>query len=176
MRLADKLVVVAAALRDADVPYAFGGAIALGYALREPRATNDLDVNIFVPSTSGTAVLATLPMQIAHDADDVRSIERDEQVRLWWDRTPVDLFFSASSFHDDVASRARSVPFADTTIRILAATDLATFKVLFDRTKDWLDLRLMWESGTLDVAEVSRQLTDLLGDDRRIGRLQQIGR
>lgn len=102
-------------------------------------------------------------------------LRRDDQVRLWWDRTPIDLFFSASRFHDEVATRIREVPFADVVIRVLDPSDLATFKVLFDRTKDWLDLTLMHESGTLDIGLVAAQLTALLGDDSRIERLRKLG-
>ena len=34
------------------------------------------------------------------------------QIRLWWDRNPVDLFFSYDPFHDAAATRPH-VPFAD---------------------------------------------------------------
>ena len=92
-------------------------------------------------------------------------------MRLWWDDTPIDIFFAASPFHAEVASRCRSVPFAGGTVRILAAEDLAVFKALFDRSRDWVDIEAMVESGTLDVEVAAARLARLLGDDPRVGRL-----
>lgn len=176
MTLAERLLAIASALNVADVPHAFGGAIALAYALEEPRGTRDLDINIFTPTETAPAALAALDGLVGHTEQDLATLRRDDQIRLWWDQTPIDLFFAAAAFHYEVADRCRTVPFLGQEIRVLAPEDLATFKVLFDRTKDWLDLQMMWESATLDIAQVSRQLTTLVGDDPRIGRLQQIGR
>lgn len=176
MTLAEKLLALASALTTARVPHAFGGAIALAYALEEPRGTRDLDLNIFLETRAAPEVLAAVEDLVGHDEADLATLRRDDQVRLWWDQTPIDLFFAAAAFHLEVATRCRTVPFGEQEIRVLAPDDLATFKVLFDRTKDWLDLRLMWESGTLDIAVVSQRLTSLVGDDPRIGRLQRVGR
>lgn len=50
---------------------------------------------------------------------------------------------------------------------ILSAEDLAVFKSLFDRPKDWLDIAAMADSGSLDV----RIVADVL--ERRYWRLMQ---
>lgn len=176
MTLAERLLAIAEALTSAGVPHAFGGAIALAYATEEPRGTRDLDLNIFLPTQEATEVLEALSGLVDHSNEDLAHLLRDDQVRLWWDQTPIDLFFAAADFHYEVAGRCRTVPFEGQEIRVLAAEDIATFKVLFDRTKDWLDLTMMHESGTLDIPVVSHRLTTLIGDDPRIGRLQQIGR
>ena len=39
-------------LEDNDIEYAIGGALALGY-YATPRATVDVDINIFVPPRTG---------------------------------------------------------------------------------------------------------------------------
>ena len=84
-------------------------------------------------------------------------VERDGQVRLAWDDTPVDLFFSYDRFHDAAAKGVRVVPFADTTIPILAAEHLVVCKVIFDRPKDWVDIDAMRADATaLDAAEILR--------------------
>ena len=175
MTLAERLLALSAALSRAGIPHAFGGAIALAYARDEPRATRDLDLNIFLGTGAAPEVLAAIGGLVPHTDRELADLRRDDQVRLWWDQTPIDLFFAAADFHFAVAGRCRTVPFSDAEIRVLAPEDLATFKVLFDRTKDWLDLQMMWESGTLDVPVVGRQVHGLVGDDPRIGRLQQIG-
>ena len=43
---------LADALEDNDIEYAIGGALALGY-YATPRATVDVDINIFVPPRTG---------------------------------------------------------------------------------------------------------------------------
>lgn len=55
--LPDEIVAIHQALGAADVPHAFGGAIALAY-WGTPRYTHDVDVNIALPaeeSRRGTA-------------------------------------------------------------------------------------------------------------------------
>lgn len=49
--LAQRLLAVHDALDAAELPHAFGGAIALAYCTEEPRGTRDLDVNVFVDPT-----------------------------------------------------------------------------------------------------------------------------
>ena len=55
--LAAKLVALHDALDEAAIPHAVGGAIALGY-YAEPRATIDVDINVFVPVTEHAVVCA----------------------------------------------------------------------------------------------------------------------
>ena len=173
--LVERIVDVCEHLDRAGLPWALGGALALAYATEEPRATRDIDVNVFVPATEAARVFAALPAGVRHGAADVRAAEDDEQVRLWWDDTPVDLFFAADPFHAEVARRCRAVPFAGRTIRVLSAEDLAVFKALFDRPKDWVDIATMHESRSLDVGVAADRLADLLGhDDPRIGRLRDV--
>lgn len=69
---------------------------------------------------------------------------------MFWDDTPIDLFFATDDFHRDVATRCRTVPFAHTSVRVVCAEDLAVFKALFDQPKDWVDIDAMSTSGTLD--------------------------
>jgi hypothetical protein len=46
----DKLTWVVQRLNSARIPYAIGGALALGYYVPQPRATHDIDINIFCPA------------------------------------------------------------------------------------------------------------------------------
>jgi len=170
--LVERIVAVCASLDRARVPWALGGALALAYATSEPRGTRDIDVNLFVAATEAPAVFAALPSDVVFtDADVVEARERD-QVRLWWDGTPIDLFFAAEQFHFDVAGRCRVVPFEDRSINVLSAEDLAVFKALFDRTKDWADIEAMVESHAIDLGVAADRLAGLLGDDPRVERLR----
>ena len=172
--LVEKIEAITASLTAAGVPHAFGGALALAYATEEPRGTRDVDVNVFVPPADAEETFRALPADVSWTADDVGDAHRDEQVRLWWDDTPVDVFFAAHEFHLAAGARARTVDFVGHPIRVLAAEDLATFKVLFDRAKDWVDIENMIASGTLDLDMVTAAVEELLGEDQRVDRLRSM--
>jgi len=142
----DKIVALDRAFADAGIPYAFGGAIALAY-YATPRATVDIDINVFVPVERSGAVLALLADLGASplDEEQAKRLARDGQARVGWETTPLDLFFAYDPLHASCLERRRSVSFGrgGDTIFILAAEDLTIFKVIFDRDKDWRDLREM---------------------------------
>jgi hypothetical protein len=173
--LVDKVVAIEDALRRASVPHAFGGALALAFHVAEPRATRDIDVNCFVTSERARATFSALPREIAWSDTDVAEVVTTGRVRIFWDDTPVDLFFTNHAFHERAALHTEEVPFAGTTIPILGATELAVFKAFFDRTKDWADIEAMADVGALDLHVVIGWIVDLLGaDDHRVARLRAL--
>lgn len=175
--LPEQLLAVSGALDDAGVPHAFGGAIALGFHTREPRATRDLDVNIFLTSDRADEVLAALGEAGVEEPDetDRQRLRRDDQVRLWWGRTPIDLFFSVAAVHEEAARSRRMVRFADREIPVLAPAHLVLFKALFDREKDWVDIRAVVEAGETDLGPALRWVGQLVGeDDPRTQRLRAV--
>jgi hypothetical protein len=107
----------------------------------------------------------------------LETIARDAQVRLWWEGTPVDLFFDAVPVHAAAARNSREVPFEGERIPVLGPTELAVFKAMFDRTRDWADIEAMIAAGTLDTdaarATLRAMLTD---DDERFARLDEATR
>jgi hypothetical protein len=141
LALDEKVAALERAFRAAAIPHAFGGAIALAY-YATPRGTHDVDINLFAPASALDRVLAALaPLGVEAPSEPARSQpQRDGQLRVRWDRTPLDLFFSYDALHDACRDRRRQVPFAGEQITILSAEDLAIFKVLFAREKDWRDL------------------------------------
>jgi hypothetical protein len=174
--LAEQILAVHRSLDRAEMAHAFGGALALAWCTQHARATIDIDVNVFVPPDRAEDVLDALPDDVTWGADDVAAIRRDGQVRVWWEDTPVDVFTSTTSFHDEVANRIRWEGFAGDTLPFLDCRDLAVFKAFFDRTKDWADLEAMAEAGTLDRDAVLGVLARHLGpDDHRIERLLSLG-
>ena len=171
MHLADRIVHLHRSLADGQVPHAFGGAIALAYWTLDPRGTNDIDCNLFVPAADPGPALDALPEGIARPPGIDATIARDGQLRLWWDDTPVDLFFDYAPVHKQAARNARAVTFRDTEIPILGPVELVTFKVMFDRTRDWADFEAVLEAGTVDVAAVRATLATMLEpDDPRLAR------
>ena len=177
MRLAERLVVLHETLQDAGVPHAFGGAIALAYWTRDPRGTNDIDCNLFVPAARPGPALSALPAGVRQPPDLEATIARDGQVRLWWDETPVDLFFDYEPVHEQAARNVRMMPFEGTEIPVLGPVELAVFKVMFDRTRDWADIEAMLEAKRLDTDAVRATLRVLVGeDDPRLDRLAEAER
>ena len=177
MRLPEKLVALHEALDAVAIPHAFGGAIALAYWTRDPRGTSDIDINVFVPAAECSAALAGLPAGVAQPDGTAEAIARDGQVRLWWDGTPVDLFFDYVSVHADAARHARMVPFEATQIPVLGPIELAVFKAMFDRTRDWADIEAMFAAGRVTVDAVKATLGTLLQPaDQRFARLDEAAR
>lgn len=172
--LIDRIVAVCESLDRASLPWALGGALALAYATNEPRGTRDIDVNVFVDSGDARTVFAALPAGVVFTDSDVADAGAHDQVRLWWDTTPIDVFFAADPFHHDVAARCRVVPFEGRRIQVLSAEDLAVFAALFDRIQDWADIEAMVESNAIDLQLAAERLAQLLGDDPRVKRLRTL--
>jgi hypothetical protein len=165
MTLAQRVLAIDGAL--GAMPHAFGGALALAY-YAEPRATIDIDVNVFVPVERFGEVfspLRTLGVEV-DDPSVLEILQRDGQVRVFWGGTPVDLFFSYDAFHEAAGRARRVVPFDDVTIPILAAEHLMVCKVVFDRPRDWVDIEAMLELDVeIDAAEVLRWVDRVVGDE-----------
>jgi hypothetical protein len=148
-----------------DVPHAFGGALALAYYTQDPRGTDDIDLNVFVEVDRADAVFASLPGEVSWKQSHVDAVRRHGQVRVFWDHTPLDLFFENHPFHAGTARRAQSADLAGHAIPVLDSVDLAVFKAMFDRTRDWADIEAMLDADALDIAAVLGHLTEMLGHD-----------
>ena len=173
--LVDQILAIEHALDDAGIEHAFGGALALAFHVEEPRGTRDIDVNVFVEPSSAHHVFSSLPHGVEWDGSLLDKAVSDGQVRLFWDETPVDVFFSTHLFHDHASLRVLRVPLAGSVIPILGATELVVFKAFYDRTKDWADIEAITESGTADAHAALGWLTDLLGPrDHRVSRLRNL--
>jgi len=174
--LPDKIVAVHRALAAADIPHAFGGALALAWCTERARGTIDIDINVFAGVDRIDDLLAALPDGVVWTAEDRHLLERDGQVRIWWETTPLDIFMNTTEFHVQAAGRARQEDFAGVEIPFLACSDVAVFKAFFNRTKDWADLEEMQAAGTLDLDRVVGVLVRYLGaDDERITHLLALG-
>lgn len=170
-----KIVRVHDAFVRAHVPHAFGGALALAWCTRRARGTVDIDCNVFVPTSDAQRVIGALPRAVQVTDANRTDIDRDGQTRLWWGDTPLDLFFDTTEFHLAVAGRARLETFAGREMPFVACRDLAVFKLMFNRSRDWTDIEEMLVARTFDVATVLGEIVLLLGtDDDRIDRLRAL--
>jgi hypothetical protein len=174
--LPEKVIAVHEAFRKAKISHALGGALALAY-YAEPRATIDVDVNVFVPVGRWKEVVDAL-ISLGVDASglDPASLERDGQCRLWWGDNPVDVFFANAEIHEEMPKAVRRVPFAETTIPVLGPEHLAICKAMFDRPKDWLDIeQMLIAADGFDADQVEDWLIRMIGaDDPRLERLREL--
>lgn len=180
MSLLDAVLEVHRFLDANAASHAFGGALALAqYA--EPRATVDIDVNVFVPETDRADVVASFttlgyaPERAPADLVPVAGL----RLRRPSDPYPLDLFLSLGPAYDEIATRTRRFPFGPELVELpfLSAEDLVVFKLSFGRDKDWVDIRQIIRSGVvLDGDYVERQLIELRGPTMypRVARLRSL--
>lgn len=174
MTLPERLVALHRALARRRIPHAFGGAIALAYWTLDPRGTSDIDVNVFLPAGDCERALRALPGEVAQPEGTAEAIARDGQIRLWWEETPIDLFFDSVPVHDAAARHRRTVEFSGTKIPVLGPEDLAVFKAMFDRTRDWADIEAMLAADRLDLDAVRATLRTMFpAGDERFARLDE---
>lgn len=174
--LAQKVEELHGRLEDAGIPHAFGGALALAYCTAEPRATADIDVNVFVSPARAAEVFAAMPSGVVAAEQDLADARDRGQVRVYWENTPIDVFFAYHGFHEDAAARARTVPFGTIEIPVLDCGDLVVFKAIFGRPQDWVDIQNAIGSGGVDLEEPLERLQAILGrDDPACRRLASLG-
>lgn len=169
MLLDDQVLEIQREFTASEIPHAFGGAIALAY-YATPRATVDIDVNVFLGLDRVAEVLGALQRLGADPLDPQQraTLERDGQVRVSWRDTMVDVFFAYDPLHESCMERRQRAPLGDDAeIYVLSAEDLFVFKVLFDRDKDWKDIRelIFCMGGELDVAYVREWLRRILPEE-----------
>jgi len=146
---------------------AVGGALALAY-YAEPRGTIDVDVNVLAgPEEAGQVVALFGPAGYSPLLPAERWGPPAAGVPLVRDGSPVriDLFFATSDAYDEILSRRRWYPVGGgAELPFLSPEDLAMFKLLFNRLKDWADLEAMCRSRSIrDVAYLERKAVEIRG-------------
>lgn len=170
--LVDVVLELVAELERSDLPYALGGAIAYG-AWGEPRATRDVDLNLWVDRERlehAFEVLASAGVRL----DRARAAEEAEVRGMFvghHGEYRVDVFVPSVPFYQEALHRRVRVPFADRDVWVLSPESLAVFKLLFFRPKDLVDLRrlLQIQGARFDSAFVRRSVVEMLGEgDERV--------
>ena len=158
---------LAASLEAHGVPYALGGALAYGqYGI--PRATNDVDVNVFVePDGLRSTFDALRALGIKIDESQATAAAAAEGLFVArYGLFRLDVFTPSIPFAWR-AGESRVVHTVDgQRVWFLSAEALCVFKLLFFRGKDVVDLeRLIAVHGDrLDGALVRREIVAMLGE------------
>ena len=171
----EKVSAVNRALLEAEIPHAFGGALAIAY-YGEPRMTSDIDVNVFVPPNRWPLLEEVLrPLGVEMEIDQ-KELNRFGELELVWDSNLLHLFFSTDLLHQRMSEKIRRVPFSGDTIPIVAPEHLVVRKAQLDRTKDWLDIEtVLIATSPFDFEEVETWLIRLVGKhDPRVRKARQV--
>ena len=160
-RLADEL-------EGAGISHAIGGALALG-VWGFPRATNDVDLDVFVTTDHLDPVFDVLEStgcELDRKAALASAISRGE-FRATLQGMRLEVFVPSIELYDSVEARIRQAPLRGRPAWFLSPEDLAIFKFLFFRTKDILDVERLvaFAPGVFDRSYVRSWLVDLVGDD-----------
>lgn len=174
--LLTRIIAVHDALDRAGFDHALGGALALAIHVREPRFTADIDLNVIADPDHPEALLECFPDDLVVPSTAADDLRQTGQTRLIWPlpTTPIDLFLPQDdTYHRLVNDRATPCAFGDALIKVVSATDLMVFKMMFDRPKDWVDIDSLLDAGAGDPEEAIEWISRFLGaDDQRIARLR----
>jgi hypothetical protein len=163
-------VALAQALDEAGIPNALGGAIALA-AWGIPRATVDVDINIFVEEEALGGVFDLLERVLGTQVDRERAMHEHTENGLFVLRSAdglrVDVFTPSIEFSWEAARTKQRQSVLGAEVSVLASEALAIFKLMFFRSKDIADLeRLVATQGSaMDLAYVRHWIADMMGDD-----------
>ncbi len=169
-------------LDERDVSYAIGGALALGfYAV--PRATVDVDINIFVDPTSQLQLLLDVLASAGFSTDTEQNVLAEQAVQEGQFRgrvsgLRVDVFVPAIPYYASLAERRQQVTLLGHPVWILGPEDLVVLKMVFFRRKDLADVEaVLRDQENLNREFVRRTLIGLVGAaDERVVTLQEIER
>jgi hypothetical protein len=159
---------LALALEARGVSYAIGGALAYSF-WGIPRATMDVDINVFVELEAVDPVFSALAdVGIAVDSGAARSATQSRGMfEAMLGPVRIDVFLPSIPFSWESERTRKRQLLEGHPVWVLSAEAIAVFKLLFFRPKDVLDLeRLIAVQGpNLDRAYIRAHITDMMGDD-----------
>lgn len=163
----DAALRIAAAFETAGISYALGGALAYGlWAV--PRATVDVDVNVFFRDEGLEAVfdaLGALGMSIDREAARIQNARQGMFVARWG-LYRIDVFTPSVDFAWEAERTRVRHAIGAAQAWVLSAETIAVFKLLFFRGKDLVDLeRLVAVRTELDTGWVRARIREMMGED-----------
>lgn len=160
-------VELGAVLEAAGLPYAIGGALALGVH-GVSRSTQDVDINVFVKPDELDRLLAVLKANgVELDASKARTAGLEDGVFFTWSgHTRIDVFLPSIDLSWEAMRTRVRVTVEGQSTWFLSPELLSCFKLLFFRPKDLLDLeRLVATSTSLNASRVRELIVGVMGED-----------
>jgi len=138
-----------------SLPYAVGGALALG-VWGVPRTTSDVDVSVFVHEEQLDGLLDSVERAgaMVERAEARRTVARTGFFVAYAGRTRIDIFIAHHPWHVEMQRRRVSLPTPGGKPRwFLSAEDTALAKLLYARPKDVQDLERLFavQAGRIDT-------------------------
>ena len=146
-----------AACREAKVPYAFMGGVAV-LAWGQPRTTMDVDALVKLNKTQAETLASALrnhDLQ-ASAADFTDALRDRSHVTAFDSKSPIHVDIKIAATPEELAeiSGARDIDFAPGRLRVVRPEDTIAFKLLFGSLQDLADARsiLVRQKERLDLA------------------------
>jgi predicted nucleotidyltransferase len=121
--------------------YAIIGGIALSY-WGVVRATQDVDIKVFVPDGDYPAIRTALQSAFPHPARP-QLPANSLIVAVTISDVIVDFLLALPGYEELIVERAKTVDLGDWSVQISTAEDLIIQKVVAGRDKDWLDVEAL---------------------------------
>lgn len=169
---------LAARLETLNQPYAFGGAIALGY-WAAPRGTLDVDLTLFYSPEQPSDCIQLL-QDLGCDvvvSEATHSLQEHGFYRTSWQGTRLDVFLPLIPFYDEARLRRQQVDLGGQTVMIWDAATLVIFKMMFFRRKDLADVEqiLRTQGARLERSWIRQQLVNIFGShDPRLSQWDEL--
>jgi hypothetical protein len=157
---------IARACEDDAIPYAIGGALALGI-WGVPRGTVDVDVNVFLEGDELDRAITAL-QGLGIDLDAARAKAESSSRGMFvgtWDGMRIDVFTPSIDFSSEALRTRRRQRAGDVEAWYLSAEAVAVFKLLFFRSKDIADLERLVAVADVDTDYVRRWIATMMGED-----------
>jgi hypothetical protein len=169
---------IAGAFEEHGVPYAIGGALAYGL-WGVPRATVDVDMNVFVEAERISVVVEALrSLGIETDLEtSLLASRREGMFVVRYGMFRVDLFTPSIDFAWEAKRTRVRHAIEGREADFLSAEALCVFKLMFFRPKDIVDLQSLVavRGNELDTGYVRRHVAAMMGEeDERIARWDEL--
>lgn len=165
-------------LDEDGIPYAIGGALALG-VWGAPRATKDVDLSVFVTREELPRVIDALERSgvMLSREQAARDVDRIGLAKGRLGTVVIDVFLSEHPQYAEMGRRARRVvdP-TGWTASFISPEDLCIHKLVFGRHKDLADLENLFAvRPDLDAEYIRRWLVQMVpAGDRRLALLEEL--
>ena len=153
-------------LGERGVEHAFGGALALANATKQPVKAEAIELHLFSDHGRSRDSLAALPEAVTQGPEDRLAIESDGGVVLDYSGTTLTLSFDRLPIHKRAARHRGWFPYEGKTLPVIGPTELIVFRALAGDEGDWADVSAILAAGSaksdVALAQLEQAVTAIL--------------